>query len=168
MTEDAPEIGLVIRHLYLWRDEKARGQEEGRKARPCVIVHKRQNEFDETVVFICPITHTPPVDSGCAIEIPQATKQRLKLDDERSWIVTGEINRFTWRGPDVVKTQSGSIAYGYLPYGLTKAAVDKVKGNARERSLDIVNRDDEELKKRLRQMRQRRGSGLGRGKDRER
>ena len=108
MTEEAPEIGLVIRHLYLW------------------------------------------------------------LDDERSWIITGEVNRFTWRGPDVVKTQSGSIAYGYLSYGLTKAAVGKVKENARERSLDIVNRDDEELKKRLRRMRQRLSSAAGRDKDRER
>lgn len=168
MTEEAPEIGLVIRHLYLWRDEKTRGQEEGRKARPCVIVHKRQNEFDEIEVFICPITHTPPVDLERAIEIPQATKQRLRLDDERSWIITGEVNRFTWRGPDVVNTQFGSIAYGYLSYGLTKAAVGKVKENARERSLDIVNRDDEELKKRLRRMRQRFSSAAGRDKDRER
>ena len=162
MAEDVPEIGLVIRHLYLWRDEKAEGKEEGRKARPCVIVHKRQNEFDGTEVFICPITHTPPADLDHTVEIPLATKQRLKLDDERSWIITGEVNRFTWRGPDVVKTQSGGIAYGYLPHGLAKVTIGKVKENARKRSLDVVNRDDEALKKRLRQIQQRLGKRTGR------
>ena len=156
MAEDAPEIGLVIRHLYLWRDEKAQGQEEGRKARPCVIVHTRQNEFDETEVFICPITHTPPDDNAHAIKMPHATKQRLKLDDERSWIVTSEVNRFTWRGPDLVQTQSGGIAYGYLPHGLAKAVVGRVKDNARERSLGVTDRDDKALKERLRRMQQKR------------
>ena len=68
MAQDTPEIELVIRHLYLWRDEKAKGQEEGRKARPCLIVHTRQNEFDETEVFICPITHTLPHNDTPAIE----------------------------------------------------------------------------------------------------
>lgn len=168
MAEDAPEIGMVIRHLYLWRDEKAQGQEEGRKARPCVIVHTRQNEFDETEVLICPITHTQPAESARAIEIPHATKQRLKLDDKRSWIITGEVNRFTWQGPDVVQTQFGSITYGYLPHGLAKAAVEKVKDNARERSLGITDRDDEALKERLRGMKRRTRTEPSRGKDRER
>lgn len=160
MPEDgeSPEIGLVIRHLYLWRDEKAQGKEEGRKARPCLIVHRRQNEFDETEVYICPITHAPPSTESRAMEIPQATKNRLELDDDQSWLITSEVNRFTWRGPDVVETQSDRLAYGYLPYSLTKAAVQQVKENARDRSLDVVDRDDEELKQRVRAMRRERGS----------
>jgi len=111
MDGDSPEIGLVIRHLYLWRDEKAQGQEEGRKARPCMIVHKRQNEFDETEVYICPITHTLPSATSCVLEIPPATRKRLELDDDQSWLITNEVNRFIWRGPDVMKTQSDSLAY---------------------------------------------------------
>lgn len=156
MGGDSPEIGLVIRHLYLWRDEKAQGQEEGRKARPCLIVHKRQNEFDETEVYICPITHTPPSTITRALEIPPATKKRLGLDDDQSWLITNEVNRFTWRGPDVVKTQSDRLAYGYLPYSLTKTAVELVKENATDRSLGVVDRDDDELKKRVRERRRKR------------
>ena len=154
--EDSPEIGLVIRHLYLWRDEKAQGQEEGRKARPCLIVHRRQNEFDETEVYICPITHTPPGANSNALEIPLVTKNRLGLDDDQSWLITNEVNRFTWRGPDVVKTQSDRFAYGYLPRNLTKAAIERVRENARGRNMGVVDRDDEELKKRVREAKQKR------------
>ena len=153
---DSPEIGLVIRHLYLWRDEKAQGQEEGRKARPCLIVHRRQNEFDETEVYICPITHTPPSANSNALEIPPVTKNRLELDDDQSWLITNEVNRFTWRGPDVVKTQSDRFAYGYLPRSLTKAAIGRVRENARKRNMGVVDRDDEELKKRVREAKQKR------------
>lgn len=170
MSQDGntPEIGLVIRHLYLWRDEKAQGQEEARKARPCLIVHKRQNEFDETEVYICPITHTPPNADSQALEIPLATKQRLKLDDDQSWLITGEVNRFTWRGPDVVNTQSGKLAYGYLPHKLTTKVVGQIKENAKERNLDIVDRDDEELQNRVREVRRKLLPKRDRDKDRER
>lgn len=148
---DTPGIGLVIRHLYLWRDEQKQGHEEGRKARPCLIVYMRQNDLDETEVFICPITHTPPSNSNEAKEIPLATKQRLNLDNDRSWIITSEVNRFIWKGPDVRKTQSGELAYGYLPSGLIKDVISQFRNNARQRSLHVVDRDDQELLKRVRQ-----------------
>ena len=60
MPELKPEIGLVIRHAYLWWNEARKGREEGGKDRPCVIVHARQNEYQETETFIAPVTHTPP------------------------------------------------------------------------------------------------------------
>lgn len=91
---DEPRIGLVIRHLYLWRDGARQGREEGSKARPCVIIRTHENETKETEVYIAPITHTPPLGLKQAIEIPQATKNRLNLDYEKSWIITSEVNRF--------------------------------------------------------------------------
>lgn len=135
-----PEVGLVIRHIYLWRDEHLQGHIDGRKARPCVIIHTRQNEYDETVVYICPVTHTQPENSGQSIEIPLATKQRLKLDNQPSWIITSEVNLFKWKGPDVRRTQAGEFAYGYLPHRLIQAVIEQVKDNARKHSLDIVER----------------------------
>ena len=154
MVGETPEIGLVIRHMYLWRDEQIQGHEDGRKARPCLIVHKRQNEYDETEVFICPITHTPPKDQQRAKEIPLATKQRLKLDKDQSWIIISEVNRFTWRGPDIRKTQTGEDAYGYLPTGLTNAAINQLRENSRTRQLNVIDRDDEVLNKKVRGLRQ--------------
>lgn len=136
---------MVIRHIYLWRDEQKRGQIEGRKSRPCLIVHTRLNEYGETEVYICPITHTQPEKSGQSIEIPLITKQRLKLDDQQSWIITNEVNQFKWKGPDVRKTQTGEYAYGYLPHRLIRAAIKQVIDNARKRSLDIVERVHEPM-----------------------
>ena len=135
-----PDVGLVIRHIYLWRDEQKRGQIEGRKARPCLIIHTRLNEYGETDVYICPITHTQPEKSNQSIELPLATKQRLNLDNQRSWIITNEVNHFKWKGPDVRKTQAGEFAHGYLPHRLIRTTINQVIDNARKHSLDIVER----------------------------
>ncbi|MEX2326269.1 MAG: hypothetical protein WD558_00935, partial [Pseudomonadales bacterium] len=110
MANETPEVGLVIRHLYLWRDEKAKGQEEGRKARPCLIVHIRKNEYDETEVFICPITHAPPHKDTPSIEIPHATKQRLKLDGDKSWLITGEVNRQRYASCEPLSVPASNIS----------------------------------------------------------
>jgi len=37
-----------------------------------------------------------------AIEIPQHIKQQLGLDTEISWVVTSEVNVFSWPGYDLV------------------------------------------------------------------
>jgi hypothetical protein len=95
----APEAGLVIPYAYLWRREHRKGQEEGRKVRPSVIVLAVQNPKDGPPrVTVAPITHTPPAKDGDSIELPSRVKQALGLDDERSWIVLDEVNQFTWPG----------------------------------------------------------------------
>jgi hypothetical protein len=116
-----PVPGLVIRYSYLWAAEHARGQEEGVKDRPCAIILTTAKEAGDQVVTVLPISHTPPSNPLLAVEVPAAVKRRLKLDDERSWVVLAEANRFTWPGPDLRPLQPGeaqSTAYGPLPYGL--------------------------------------------------
>ncbi|HTY50525.1 MAG TPA: hypothetical protein VMB48_12625 [Steroidobacteraceae bacterium] len=76
------------------------------------------------------------------IEIPQATKRRLDLDAERSWIVTTEFNRFTWPGPDIRPTASGDYLYGVLPEKLMRLVLDQVKKRARDKSLRAVPRTE--------------------------
>lgn len=49
---------------------------------------------------------------------------RLGLDDERSWVVLTEANRFVWPGPDLRPLRFGdaaSIAYGPYPRDCTRA-----------------------------------------------
>lgn len=114
-----PVQGLVIRYSYLWHSEHLRGQEEGLKDRPCAVVLTTTQENGKEVVSVLPITHTPPSELASAVEIPAATKVRLGLDGERSWIVLTEVNRFVWPGPDlrpVLGDDSASVAYGLLPY----------------------------------------------------
>jgi hypothetical protein len=158
-----PEIGLVIRHVYLWWNEARSGREEGFKDRPCVIVHTRQNEYREIEVYISPITHTPPKNPERAMQIPAATKKRLGLDVEPSWIITTEINRFIWPGPDIRPVPGGGPAYGLLPATMTRDLVQQTKDNARDRLLLVTGRDDPVLIARSRQQRK-----LDKEKDRER
>jgi hypothetical protein len=123
MVLPTPVPGLVIRYAYLWREEQQRGHEEGRKDRPCAVILVTTDDQDGKVVTVLPVTHTPPADPALAVEIPHATKRRLGLDDERSWIVLTEANRFVWPGPDLRPTIAGNastVAYGLLPRTLFK------------------------------------------------
>jgi hypothetical protein len=123
-----PFPGQVIRYSYLWRSEYWQGQEEGVKDRPCVIVLMLTDEKDDQIVTVLPVTHTPPSDTSLAVEIPYVTKQRLGLDDERSWVVLTEANRFTWPGPDLRmanRADPTSIIYGELPGRLLLQILDR-------------------------------------------
>ena len=115
MALPKPEPGLVICYAYLWHEEAEAGQEEGTKDRPCVVIVSTEEAEGETLVRVAPITHGPPIEVAEAVEIPQATKERLGLDDDRSWVVVSETNLFVWPGPDVRPIQPGKFTYGFLP-----------------------------------------------------
>lgn len=69
-------------------------------------------------VRVLPITHGLPNNPDDAIEIPPATKRRLGLNDERSWIVLTESSRFVWPGPDMRPVDSDTGYFGALPPAL--------------------------------------------------
>lgn len=122
MSLPTPIPGLVLRYSYLWHREHLAGREEGQKDRPCAIIAAlRTDEDGETRVLVLPITHSPPDQDGLAVEIPARVKQRLGLDDARSWVVLSEWNEFTWPGPDLRRLPGAddlSVAYGMLPPAL--------------------------------------------------
>lgn len=89
-----PELGLVISYAYLWRREHLAGQREGRKDRPCVIVMALDRGPAGTIVTVVPVTHAAPKDPSVAMELPQAVKRHLGLDEARSWVMLDESNRF--------------------------------------------------------------------------
>lgn len=128
-----PAPGLVIGYAYLWRDEAARGLEEGRKDRPCVIVLSVQTVESRAVVTVAPITHTPRGRPDQAVEIPAATKARLGLDSGRSGIIASDLNRFIWPGVDLRPIARGSQRYDYglLPSDLFRQVRDKILRLAR-------------------------------------
>jgi hypothetical protein len=138
-----PEPGLVIGYSYLWRNEALRGQEEGRKDRPCVIVLSIQSRDGQTVVTVAPITHTPPASADVAVELPSQTKQRLGLDRQRSWIIAADLNRFIWPGVDLRPTTRGrnSYVHGLLPAALYREVRDKVLALARAGRAALTTRD---------------------------
>ena len=92
------------------------GQDEGRKVRPSVIVVAARQERDAILVTVLPITHQPPPRPDWGVEIPQAVKRHLGLDDDRSWIIVAEGNEFTWPGYDLRRAPgTGRYEYGFLP-----------------------------------------------------
>ncbi len=137
-----PTPGLVISYAYLWRDEALRGQGEGRKDRPCVIVLSVQTEIGETIVTVVPVTHSPPSHPESALEIPPQTKKRLGLDTQRSWMIAADLNRFVWPGVDLpaIKRGSADYAYGELPEALYRQLRDKVLTLARAGRAGITRR----------------------------
>lgn len=142
MALPAPVPGLVIRYAYLWRDEALRGQEEGAKDRPCVVVLAVETADGDTVVTVAPITHSPPRHPETAVEIPTSTKQRLGLDGERSWIIAADLNRFVWPGVDLrpVTPGSGRFDYGLIPGSLYRAVKERVLALARAGKLSSTAR----------------------------
>jgi hypothetical protein len=140
-----PVPGLVIRYSYLWMEEHKRGQEEGVKDRPCAVILVSVNEDDERVVTVLPISHSPPADPALAVEIPAPVKRRLKLDDERSWVVLTEANRFIWPGPDLrplAPGDSASVGYGPLPFALFEETRSKFIAAIRAKRASVVPRGE--------------------------
>lgn len=136
-----PQPGEVIRYAYLWEREARQGLIEGVKDRPCAVVLSVLREDEETQIVVAPITHTPPTEADEVIEIPHATKKRLGLDDERSFIVTTEVNVFTWPGYDIRPFEGGRIAYGALPESITRKVIEAILARIRAKTLRRTGRD---------------------------
>ena len=62
-----------------------------------MMLNSGRDKDGNRVMWVVPITHTPPKNPEDAVEVPAVTKRRLGLDDQRSWIVTREVNRFGTR-----------------------------------------------------------------------
>jgi hypothetical protein len=126
MALPVPQPGLVISYSFLWRHESGAGRESGAKDRPCAIVLTTQMEDGDIVVLVAPITHTPPSHPDLGVELPTATKQRLGLDEQRSWVVVSDLNKFVWPGPDLRPIAPGRFDYGLLPASLFEEIRQKI------------------------------------------
>lgn len=122
MIPERPEVGLVFRYAFLWRHEAARGQIEGAKDRPALVL-ALVIEADQ--VLAAPITTKPPEDPEAAIEIPERVRRHIGLDADRCWISVDTLNQFTWPGPDIRPIPGGSpttAVYGLVPQQLLDRA----------------------------------------------
>lgn len=145
MALPVPTPALVINYAYLWHEEARGGRDEGVKDRPCVVVLSAQQDESGTIVTVAPITHRPPDDPETAIEIPLETKRRLALDDDRSWVIVSEVNRFRWPGPDlrpVPGSDPPSFSYGLLPASLFRRIRERLIDVAGSRGAPVVRRSE--------------------------
>ena len=115
------------------------------KDRPCAVVLSTTTAAGDRQVVVLPITHSPPRLPEHAIEIPAATKARLGLDAERSWIMVTEANRFVWPGPDLrfpPGAGPGGVAYGVLPAALLAKVREAFRSAVLARRAALVARSD--------------------------
>jgi len=140
-----PVPGLVIRYSFLWREAAARGEGEGVKDRPCAVVLVSEDQDGEKIVLVLPVTHSPPAEPELAVELPVDTKRRLGLDNQRSWIVVTDANRFIWPGPDLrpaVRGDAASVAYGLLSRRLFYEVREKFARAIERRLAGVVRRTE--------------------------
>lgn len=145
MNWPVPKPGQVIRYAYLWHHEAEAGREEGLKDRPCAVLLAIADEEDSTRVIVLPITHSPPIDPGDALELPAATKRRLGLDDKRSWVMLTEGNSFNWPGPDLRPLPGqgpATVLFGELPAALFRRIRDRFLDRYRSRTSRLILRSE--------------------------
>jgi hypothetical protein len=125
-----PQPTDVLSYAYLWAREAEAGREEAAKDRPVVVVLAVTARGGLTEVIVAPVTTQPPRPKDDAVEMPVAVKTHLGLEDRRCWIVTGELNRFNWPGPDIrpiPAREHRSPFYGKIPGKL----LERVRGAMR-------------------------------------
>jgi hypothetical protein len=118
-ANDAPQVGQVVDHHFLWADEEAAGQTEGRKSRPCIVVAvEPRRETGHPRVTVVPVTSQAPRRGTSAVEIPNEIKTRLGLDRRRrAWVVIDEANAFEWPGFDLVPQAGGGFVRATVTRG---------------------------------------------------
>lgn len=110
---DAPGVGEVVPYWYLWWREHERGEDSGRKPRPCIVIARTEGE--PPMLALLPITHTQPDRERTAVLIPPKIKNHLGLDRQNSWVMCDEQNEFTWPAFDLAKTPRGESSFGGVP-----------------------------------------------------
>lgn len=91
--------------------------------------------------MIAPITHSKPDEEADALELPFATKSRLDLDGEKSWIILDEINEFDWPGHDLCHNKQGRFDYGLVPPALLEKVNAGLLASARRQCLTKIPRN---------------------------
>lgn len=146
MSLPLPERGSVIRYAYLWADEDRRGQEEGRKDRPVVVLALSVRDVEGAVnVLALAVTHTPPSDPDDAVPFPHDAKRRLGLDAAPAWIVTTEANAFIWPGPDVRPVPGRvprTVLYGRIADALLRQVARSYLMNRQKQRSRLVSRTE--------------------------
>jgi hypothetical protein len=142
MADDAPRVGQIVEHHFLWLEEHAAGRVEGRKSRPCLVVAVEAQERGLQRVTVLPITSQPPRQPASAVEVPDDVRARMGLDRSRpAWIVVDQANVFTWPGFDLVPQANGSFVLGVITRGLFERVRAEVLSTLQVQRSRLVDRD---------------------------
>lgn len=113
----------VILYSYLWRHEAARGEESGRKDRPCLVLAATETKAGLRVIT-APIT-TKHHEPKQLVVLPLRVAQHLGLEPGCG-IVCDDLNRFIWVGVDVRARPGGTPYFGQMPGRLVEDILRRV------------------------------------------
>jgi mRNA-degrading endonuclease toxin of MazEF toxin-antitoxin module len=141
---EMPKVGQIVRHHFLWSDEKSAGRAEGAKARPCIIIAvESRSSNDAPRVTVLPVTSQAPRSDAAAVAVPDGLKARIELDPGRpAWVVVDQANVFTWPGFDLVPSPSGSFIRGTITSGFFQQIATAVVATHARGRLRRTDRDD--------------------------
>jgi hypothetical protein len=140
---DAPKVGQVIEHHFLWFEEQTAGVIEGRKSRPCLIIAvEKIPPMSSPRVTVLPITSQAP-RNATAVAVPSQLHARLGLDPSRpAWVIIDDANVFAWPGFDLVPQPDGGFVRGIASASFfehIRRAVIAVRSSGKPRT---VKRDE--------------------------
>lgn len=144
MIPHPPQAGMVLNYSFLWKHEAERGQSEGAKDRPVVVVVLLG---DGEEVVVAPITTKAPEPDAPAIEVPPRVCAHLKLDAAQSWISLATLNRLVWPGPDLRAVPGSNPAdalYGFIPQKLLDAVKIRTMAELARRTPGLVVKRSED------------------------
>jgi len=127
----------------LWAHEAARGEQDGRKHRPVVVVIAQQMVDSHTELLVVPVTTQPPTRAEDGFEISTRIKAHLGFDAARCWIIITELNRFRKPGPDIRPIERGEERtpyYGFMPQPLFDAVLAAVIARAEGKRVQVTTR----------------------------
>ncbi|HWA91145.1 MAG TPA: type II toxin-antitoxin system PemK/MazF family toxin [Rhizomicrobium sp.] len=141
---EAPKVGQIVRHHFLWSEEKAAGRAEGAKARPCIIIAvESRSSNDAPRVTVLPVTSQAPRSDAAAVAVPDGLKARIELDPGRpAWVVIDQANVFTWPGFDLVPSSNGNFIRGMVTSGFFEQIAATVIAVHARGHLRRTDRDD--------------------------
>lgn len=117
-----PRIGDLLNYIFLFASEAEAGADEGRKARPCMVI-----DIDDATRRVCVVPLTTKGDRYAGtIAVPQDVAQKANLQYPTA-VVAGETNSFIWLGYDLRPlVATGSIHIGRMPPGFTAKIMQAV------------------------------------------
>jgi hypothetical protein len=94
MTRHELRPGTIVQYPYLWKWQRDRGEDAGRKDCPvCVVIAARAPTDGNTHVALLAISSSPPSVDQTALEVPEVERRRGGLSDlKQAWVTISEFN----------------------------------------------------------------------------
>ena len=107
MRAPNPFPGLVVGYSYLWHQDYKLERDFSENPATYGVILSVREELGDKIVLVAALTDLQPRNTE-GVALPDATRERLGLPSAQYWIITSEVNRFIWPGPDLRSADSVS------------------------------------------------------------